>query len=401
MEQVVRQSVGKLHRLSRCGVVEADVPGVEELACEPEVLAEVAATVERVAHERVPHVAHVDADLMGASRVEVTLDEGVAVVARARLEALQNTEGRDGLACAGRVRDRHPHAVTRGAGDARLDGPLVVRDRPVHERDVAAVEHAQADEVLQGLLRGVVLGGDHEARGLHVQTVHDSGALLPLKHAEVSVAAVRDERVGERVVHVAGARVTDKARLLGEDDQMVILKSDVERDVGVGCERAAHGLRLVHERADAVPQQDLLGLAGGGGLVDGHRPVLHEACAGRARGHVLARSEKRIEPHAIGLGSYQQVHDATWHEWLPPSSTRAGRHRITPPRAGPTERFGFTVPAKVASYVDATCGFMKWLTARERRVNPNRFAVWVHGLGEMRQSQNATCGFSRNEGRAA
>ncbi len=34
MEQVVRQGVGKLHRLSRCGVVEADVPGVEELARE-------------------------------------------------------------------------------------------------------------------------------------------------------------------------------------------------------------------------------------------------------------------------------------------------------------------------------------------------------------------------------
>jgi hypothetical protein len=64
--------------------------------------------------------------------------------------------------------------------------PVVDRARlgshiAVHEHHVATVEHAQADEVLERLLGLVVLGGNHEARGVHVEAVHDAGTVLSLE----------------------------------------------------------------------------------------------------------------------------------------------------------------------------------------------------------------------------
>ncbi len=173
---------------------------MEELPGEAQVLGKVSPAVERVADDLVVDVAHVHADLVGAPRVEVALEQRVALVAAARLEALEHAEGRDGLAGTGVVGDRHADAVARRAGDAGVDGAGVGRDVAPHERDVATVERAQADEVLQGLLGLVVLGREHEARGVHVEAVHDARAVVALERPQVRESAVGDEGVGERVV---------------------------------------------------------------------------------------------------------------------------------------------------------------------------------------------------------
>ena len=123
------------------------------------------------------------ADLMGAAGVEVALHEGVALVPAPGLEALEHAKRRDGLPCEGVVRHRHLHAVARRAGDARVDRALVMCDVAVHERDVATIERAQANEILQRSLGSVVFRRKHETRRVAVEPMHDTRPVLSLKRA--------------------------------------------------------------------------------------------------------------------------------------------------------------------------------------------------------------------------
>ncbi len=85
----------------------------------------------------------------------------------------------------------------------------------MHEGNVAPVEGARADQILEGALRVVVLGREHESRGVPIEPVHDTGAVLTLDSAQVVDAAVTHEgvRQGARVMPVS--RVADEAALLG------------------------------------------------------------------------------------------------------------------------------------------------------------------------------------------
>ncbi len=264
----------------------------------------------------------------------MALKETVALVAAARLEALEHAVGGDGLAGAGGVGDGHAQAVSGGARDAGDNRVLVAGHVTVDERDVAAVEHAHADQVLQGLLRRVVLGGDHESRGVHVEAMHDAGALLPLQHPQVVVAAVGHKRIGEGVVDMARARVAHEARLLRQDDEVVVLKAYIEVNVGVRGKQAARlaGLLFLDLGDHAVAEQDFLGLRGRRARVDEHGARLNELGAGRARGHALGGGEKRVEAHPVGLGPNEQVHDSRRHA-RPRGSRRPHGHDPSESRA--------------------------------------------------------------------
>ena len=154
-----------------------------EIDGEVEVHALIALTVQRVAYERMVDVAHVHANLVRTPRVEVTFDERIALVAPRGLKALKHLKRRNGLTCKRIIGDGHLHAIACGARNTRVDGPLVHDDLAVDERDIATVERTRADEVLQGALRVIVLGGEHEARGVAVEAVHDAWSVLPLHRA--------------------------------------------------------------------------------------------------------------------------------------------------------------------------------------------------------------------------
>jgi len=89
-----------------------------------QVLADVPATVELVAHDLMRDVAHVHANLMRATRVEMALKKRVALVARTGLKALERREGGYGLARARLFRPR-PCAAR-----SRLDRAMPCRDAP-------------------------------------------------------------------------------------------------------------------------------------------------------------------------------------------------------------------------------------------------------------------------------
>ena len=113
-------------------------------------------------------MAHMHANLMCAARKQVALDERIAVVKTRGIEALEDLKGRNGLARERIVRNRHFDTVTRRTGNAGVNGALIHSDMSVNERDIATIERARANEILERALRVVVFCRKHEARGIAI-----------------------------------------------------------------------------------------------------------------------------------------------------------------------------------------------------------------------------------------
>lgn len=104
----------------------------------------------------------------------------------------------------------------------------------VNERNVAAVERARTNKILERALGVVVLGSKHETPGgIAIQTMHDTGAVLALHGAQMVDTAVIDQGIRERTALMAMRRMAHQAALLGEHNEIVILIANVERD-GLG-----------------------------------------------------------------------------------------------------------------------------------------------------------------------
>ena len=132
-----------------------------------------------------------------------------------------------------RVRD------ARVAPDRRVDR-AARRRVALHQREVDAA-HAAIGELLHEVgLRLDRLGDHQQAARVLVQAVHDAGA----RHAGER-RRVREQRVEQRAVRLAGAGMHDQAGGLVDDDERRILVHDLER----------HALRLrrgrVRQRAAA------------------------------------------------------------------------------------------------------------------------------------------------------
>ncbi len=83
------------------------------------------------------------------------------------------------------------------------------------------------------------LGGDHDPGGVLIEPVDDSGAFDPADAAK-ALAAMMDEGIDQRAVLIAGGGVHDHASGLVDDDQMLVLIEDVQRNglgLGFGLDR--------------------------------------------------------------------------------------------------------------------------------------------------------------------
>ena len=170
------------------------------------------------------------ANLVRTACKQMALDKRIAVVKTRRIEALEHLKGRDGLARKRIVRNRHLDAVARRAGYTGVDGALIHGNMPVDERNIAAIERARTDKVLKCALGVVILGREHEARGIAVQAMHNTGAVLALHGTQMVDTAMIDQGVGKRAALVTMGRMAHQATLLGEHDEIVILIANVERD---------------------------------------------------------------------------------------------------------------------------------------------------------------------------
>ena len=77
---------------------------------------------------------------------------------------------------------------------------------------------------------GVGLGDDHEAGGVFVEPMDNPGAPDPADPRE-TVAAARDQRVDEGAAGMAGRGMDDEPGRLVDDDKMLVLVDDVERQI--------------------------------------------------------------------------------------------------------------------------------------------------------------------------
>lgn len=208
---------------------------------------------------------------MGAAREKLALDEAVAVVLGAGLEALEHAKRRDGLPGARHVAHGHAAPLVGGARDGRVDHAGVVGHDAVNERDVVAVDGAILNlghKLAPGLIG---LGRQHEARGVAVEPVHDAEpvGLLALHVAEVVLAAVPDKRIDQRAVGMIDGGVADEPDLLREHEHVLVFEAHIQVD-GLAVDH--HGLRLVvHLVDDGVPRRH--------GMLFRNRGAVHEDAA--------------------------------------------------------------------------------------------------------------------------
>ena len=113
----------------------------------------------------------------------------------------------------------------------------------------------------------VVLGDEHHAARVLVEAMDDAGAELAADAAQV--VHVKEQRVDERLVGVAGGGMDDQAGGLVDHDDVVVLVEDREREV----------LRLDGRRSGGG-DVDLDRLAG----FDALRRLSRRGCRRRGRG---------------------------------------------------------------------------------------------------------------------
>ena len=201
-------------------------------------------------------------------------------------------DARDRFAAAPRARADIFLRFDRIAADRRVDPPAGLHLAP-DQRDVFLLDLALVKLARQLLVRGVVLGDDHQPGGAAVEPVHDAGPLFAADAAQI--VDVVEQRVHQRAARVPGGRMHDHARRLVDDDEVVVLVEDRQRQrfgLRLGVDR-----RRECRRATAWPV--LTGWFGfGGAPVDLHVAVLDQALDLRPRLLGQHRREKTIEADA-------------------------------------------------------------------------------------------------------
>ncbi len=118
----------------------------------------------------------------------------------------------------------HRGAARRVASDRRVDG-VAPDDVARRQRQVLAGHASGLQLAHERRLRGQCLGDDQEAARVLVEAVDDPGA----RHAG-KLRRVVQQRVQQRAVPVAAARVHDEACRLVDDEQRVVLGDDRQGD---------------------------------------------------------------------------------------------------------------------------------------------------------------------------
>ena len=209
--------------------------------------------VKRVAEQRAADMGEMYADLVGAACLELAIqlaDFGRANAGMLRAAIAFNVAVvGDGMAAnIGRfdivecpAHDRLFFAVIGRAGEAG-GNPARPRLRcAAHEAGVDAVNGMFRKLLGEALMRAVRLGDDHHARRVFIEAVHDTGPHDPA-NARQAIGAVIEQGIDEGCTARARGGMDGHPRGFVEDNKMIILEQDIERDV-FGLGRIVHGRR--------------------------------------------------------------------------------------------------------------------------------------------------------------
>jgi hypothetical protein len=163
-----------------------------------------------------------DTDLVGAAGLE----SGLQIRERGKA-LLDPVPGHRALALALR-QDGHALAVLRVAADGCVDDAFARSDPTVDDRQVPPPDRPGLELGHQRVVSGRCLGHDQEPRGVLVEPVHDTGTAGPA-HAG-GERSVGEHAGGQRAPGMAGPGVDDHPGGLVEDEDVVVLVDDGERD---------------------------------------------------------------------------------------------------------------------------------------------------------------------------
>ena len=187
--------------------------------------------------------------------------------------------------------DRHPGPVSPVPADGSVD--RATRDHAsANEREVLAPDRTRRPLVDERMMGREGPGHDEESARILVEAVHHPG---PRDGREGRI--VMEERVDERPVVPAGARMHDHAGRLVDHDDGVVLVADVETD-GLGFVPAMGG--LVAGRRQHDPLARLQRVPGAAGPVPGQGMALADP-AGKACPRVLRRKGGKNDVEALAV----------------------------------------------------------------------------------------------------
>ena len=223
---------------------------MEELALEPQDAAPPAVGI--ISQHGMAAMGQVDANLVGAARLQACFQEGV------RSQFLQHAVGRAGWPAPRNY--CHPLAVAGMPADGRVNNPLSLRHMAVHQGQVGLEHRALLLLGHQGSVGGVASGHHDQAGGEAVQAVDDA---RPERPAYRQVGVAGQKGVDQGAVGMSGGRVNHQAGRLIQHHHVGILVDDGERHL-LGAE-----FRRLRRRDD-----DLQPVAGAQAVAGADRPAV-------------------------------------------------------------------------------------------------------------------------------
>jgi len=182
--------------------------------------------VDRVTHNRVPHVLQMDPDLVGPAGVQLQPEQ---------VHHLESGHHR-GVSAGLTAFRSHTHSlsVAVASGDRRLDPDRTVVQMAPRQRGVAPMHPARRNGGAEPPVGEVGLGDDHETRRVPIEAMDDS---RPSFGASSQGGAPGDQSVDQGVIPMAGRRVNYQPRGLVDDGQVLVFENEREGNGG-GLERS-------------------------------------------------------------------------------------------------------------------------------------------------------------------
>src|ERR1700730_8002723 len=270
-----------------------------------------ARAIDRIAEERMADGSEMDPQLMRASRLQAACEQArnrLPVDAAIAFEHLPMAD-RGATVCT------HGHAIAHMgmAPDRLLDGAAGALRPSPDESKVAAAQRPGTAVVgelpAQRAVGAVGLGHDQETARVLVEAVHDAGAFLAANAGE-GWAAMSNQRIDQRARPVAGGGMDDEPGGLVDDEELVVLVHDVQRDIlrrDFGVRRGRNG------EANAVAGVDAIAGIADGGAVVRNRPRQDQRLVARARELREVRCQDAIEPCPAFLGGNRHFLAALRH----------------------------------------------------------------------------------------
>lgn len=246
---VLRQSAVKTHGIAVHGMLKAKMSGVQRLPAErgqslPCSLGELTGAggkvgaIDGISQKRVADMGHVDADLVSTAGLQNTAHEARDRNSRTFGQGLQDFVVRNRMFALA----HHGHLLPIGllASQRGIDRSLAPFRHSPHNRLIGTL-HASVPPMGRELLteagmRLICLGDHHEAGGLLVEPVNDTGAAHTANAGE-AVAAMGDKGVDQGAGPVTGSRMHDQPGRLVDYNDLIVLKNHIKRNVFAARDR--------------------------------------------------------------------------------------------------------------------------------------------------------------------